>query len=126
MDSLFKGKISDHIKKEICPLLHCPINKIKIEVLPVQQQSNGVDCGIFALAFCLHILLTKSNPVNVFSSDGKLPSHLLHCLKNDKIESFPETLREFTKVCKIRSFYVDVYRRCRMPWKKSENNIYEK
>ena len=46
LDSLFKGRISDHIKKQICTILNCPLEKITIKVLPVQQQTNGVDCGI--------------------------------------------------------------------------------
>ena len=44
-DSLFKGRIADHTKQQICASLNCDYLKhLKINVLPVQQPSNGVDC----------------------------------------------------------------------------------
>ena len=60
IDSLFKGKIAVHTKQQICAILNCDLKHVKIKVLSVQQQSNGVDCGVFVLAFCFPILSEKA------------------------------------------------------------------
>ena len=57
MDSLFKRRVSDHLKQQISALLNCRNKNIKINLIPVQQQTNGVDCSLFVLAFCSEILL---------------------------------------------------------------------
>ena len=89
MDSLFNGRIAEHTKKQIWSILNCAAAKIKVNVFPVQQQSNGVDCGIYALAFCFYILSKRTNPVNDFFNQEKLKPHLLHCLTGGKMIHFP-------------------------------------
>ena len=64
--SLFRARIADHTKQQICAILNCDLKHVKIKVFSVQQQSNGVDCGVFALAFCFHILSEKADPVGIF------------------------------------------------------------
>ena len=54
-DFLFKGKIMDSVKKKICNLLHSKEKKVKMHVIPVQQQKNNTDCGIYAIAFAYFI-----------------------------------------------------------------------
>ena len=51
MDTLFNGRIAEHTKMQICSILNFAAGKIKVNILPVQQQSNSVDCGIYVLAF---------------------------------------------------------------------------
>jgi Ulp1 family protease len=46
LDSLFNGRIADHIKRQICANLNFTGDQLKINVIPVQQQTNGVDCGV--------------------------------------------------------------------------------
>ena len=50
-DSLFKGIIADHTKQQFCVILNYELKHVKTNVLPIKQQSNGVDCGVSALAF---------------------------------------------------------------------------
>ena len=90
-DSLFKGRIADHTKQQICAILNCDLKQVKIKVFSVQQQSNGVDCGVFALAFCFHILSEKADPVGIFFDENKFRHHLLHCLTADLICPFPKS-----------------------------------
>ena len=68
MDSLVnrvgKGKkrkirIHTHVKEQICDLIRTPDDEIHIKVERVQQQSNGVDCGLFAIAFAHYVLINK-------------------------------------------------------------------
>ena len=65
MDSLFKGRVPNHSKQQLSALLNFRNKNIKINVLPVQQQTNGVDCGLFTLEFCSEIPLTNVNPVGI-------------------------------------------------------------
>ena len=51
IDNLFKGRIADHTKQQISAILNCDLKHVKIKFLPVQQQSNRIDCSVFALAF---------------------------------------------------------------------------
>ena len=76
------------MKQQICAILNCDLKHVKINVLSVQQQRNGVDCGVFALAFCVHILSEKINPVGIFFDESKFRHHLLHCLTADLISLF--------------------------------------
>ena len=46
IDNLFKERIADHTKQQIYAIMNCDLKHVKINVLSVQQQSNGVDCGV--------------------------------------------------------------------------------
>ena len=127
IDSLFKGRIADHMKQQICAILNCDFkHQVKIKVLPVQQQSNGVDFGVFVLAFCFHILSEKANLVGIFFDESKFRHHLLHCLTANLISPFPKSNGQAMKTCKDREIMVETFCTCRMPWRKAENNIYAK
>ena len=42
--------------KQICDLVHCSESVLGIILPSAQQQPNGVDCGVFAIAFAVDIL----------------------------------------------------------------------
>ena len=90
MNSLFNGWIAEHTKKQICSILNCAAAKIKVNVLPVEQQSNGIYFWIYAIAFCFYILSKRANPLNAFLNQRKESSHLLHRLTADKMIKFSE------------------------------------
>ena len=50
-DSLNKGNIALHIKKQVASMLFHPHARIKFHVKEVKQQENSVDCGVFAVAY---------------------------------------------------------------------------
>ena len=49
-DSLFSGRINDFTKQQIYALMQADEDALKINVMPVQQQTNSMDCEIFAMA----------------------------------------------------------------------------
>ena len=51
LDSKFNYSLSKQTKKQICALLHCPLKTIQVTNLPVQQQTGGDDCGLFAIVY---------------------------------------------------------------------------
>ena len=61
---------------------------IAIKSVPVQQQQDGSDCGIFAIAFAT-CLVTGHSPGDFTFDIPKMRPHLLDCLKNGTITMFP-------------------------------------
>ena len=55
-DSLFHGKIRDHVKMKICNIFKCSGKELTVNVKACQQQTNGADCGVFPVANLFHIL----------------------------------------------------------------------
>ena len=54
--SLFHGKIKDHIKMQVCNLYECPEDEVVIKVRICQQQTNAVDCGVYAVTNAFYVL----------------------------------------------------------------------
>ena len=109
MDSLFKGRVPDHSEQQLSALLNFRNKNVKINVLPVQQQTNGVDCDLFALEFCSEKTLTNFNPVGIYIQEDQLRPHLLHCLAAVKITEFPKSTKESYKFCGEKFFYIDIF-----------------
>ena len=57
---------------------------LKINVMPVQQQTNSVDCGIFAMAFLICILFDE-NPKTQRFDEKLLQESLLQMLAEQHI-----------------------------------------
>ena len=80
----------------------------------MQQQPNGVDCGVFAVAFAVDIL-------NEFAEIGKrfdvekMRLHLLKCFEEEEFTLFPRS-HKHTKLSKGHNIYVDIYCICRSPF----------
>ena len=62
---MFRGKVNNHINRQICAIMHYTEDILNIHIVPVQQQTNTVDCGLYAQAFVKHIADTGSNPSKV-------------------------------------------------------------
>ena len=61
---------------------------VALDPKPVQQQTNGSDCGVFAIAFATSLVFGV-DPIFVnFDAKGMRP-HLATCLRNGKISLFP-------------------------------------
>ena len=55
-DSLFHGRIRDHVKLQICNIYKSENSLLQINIRSCRQQTNGVDCGIYAVANAFYIL----------------------------------------------------------------------
>ena len=51
-----------------------------LNFVPVQQQSNGSDCGVFAIAFATCLVL-ETDPRQVTFDVNGIRHHLASCLK---------------------------------------------
>ena len=85
-DSLYHDVISQEIEEQTNDLLGGGL--ISLDFVPVQQQSNGSDCGVFSIAFAT-CLVFATNPSFVTFDVVRMRSHLLACLKNERMSMFP-------------------------------------
>jgi len=61
-----------------------------IRCIPVQQQKNLSDCGVFSIAFATSLLYGQ-NTMNVTYNINQMHPHLMECLKGGNRTSFPTT-----------------------------------
>ena len=122
-DSLFRGENNEYpedILKSICRIAACSRASLRINCLPVQQQGNAIDCGIFVIAFatdiCFHI-----DPCQSSYDHGKMREHLLTCLQLDEFTPFPKIKR---RVKRSRSYhlYENIYCICRQNFTESDTD----
>ena len=83
-DSLY---ITQTTKELIAKYVHK--EKVKINIINVQQQENDSDCGVFAFAKCL--LEGKDPSLYDFVNPR---NHLAQCLPQGSIPEFPKVLAE--------------------------------
>lgn len=65
MDSLLstsgrKAVLNTHVVRQIANLLQPPSSTLVLRIENVQQQPNGFDCGLYAIAFAQYVLKHKS------------------------------------------------------------------
>ncbi|XP_065656309.1 uncharacterized protein LOC136081887 [Hydra vulgaris] len=109
-DSLFTG-----FNKNTVPLLvhrvarsiliNEGIEFINLEVMRCQNQDNGNDCGLHAIANAT-ALCHGIDPSVILWERNSMRSHFLKCVENRKLEMFPSILSNGTKTCSI-SFQCD-------------------
>ena len=123
MNSLFKGRVSVHIKKQICFITNSKEREIKIKVAGVQQQTNGIDCGLYAIAFINYMLHNKEYPFGVKFDQSKMRHHLLRSISCNSLQSFP--VREVVQKKEIikKIFKLKLYCTCRMYWVPSDESM---
>ena len=86
-DSLYHNIIYSEVEDQVINLVGQE-NFTGIQVVPVQQQKNGSDCGVFAAAFAT-CLAHGTLPQTVQFDVCKMRSHLYHSLKNGQLQMFP-------------------------------------
>ena len=59
-------------------------------ILPVDQQTNAVGCGVYAIANAVEFLHEDGNPEAIFKRD-EMRSHLIHCLETAQMTPFPKS-----------------------------------
>lgn len=85
-DSLFNDIIENEVEEQIKSLFGG--NFQGITNVPVQQQLNESNCGVFAVAFAT-CLVYSSNPQDFMFHIPQMRPHLLECLKAGEMRLFP-------------------------------------
>ena len=109
-DSLYSA-LPTQAKEQICSLLCTQDPVIKLNFANIQLQANSSDCGLFALAFATALCEGK-RPEELHFKRDLLRPHLLQCLEEGKMTSFPsKVVRRGQKVKRVDS--INVFCRCR-------------
>ena len=109
-DSHFHGRIKDHVKLQICNLYKSGNDNITVNVRMCQQQSNGVDCGLYAV-YNAYSLLKGEDISSQKIDERKLRSHFLQCVGNGRFSQPPITVYCDEKIINVETFCV-----CKMAW----------
>ena len=62
---------------------------VMVTFSPVQNQQDGHNCAVFAVAFAVEILDCKS-PIGAVFHVPQLRNHLIYCLKSGALTPFPK------------------------------------
>ena len=113
-DSLH-GRLPSHAKIVIADLLRSQEahHEIAINYMDVQWQSNGSDCGLFALANTV-MLCNAMNPTKFTFDQGQMRKHLADCIKTGRLTVFP-IRGQRRKISHPHTETFQVYCICRLP-----------
>ena len=75
--------------------------------MPVQQQKNEVDCGLFSIAFALSLAFGE-NPSNSAYDSTALRPRLRKCLTSGRIAPFPKIEEKRLVRCKLITHTVEI------------------
>ena len=121
-DSLVGIKIKLMLAKQIANVIQTQEERISIEIMPVQQKANSVDCGLYALAFAVSLLHGR-DPCQEHYDEGKMRTHFLKCIQTKKITLFPSVSSPSKHVCCSRNESIIPFCVCRIPRYTSDFNV---
>ena len=90
---------------------NCHGSVLELCILPIQQQKNSIDCGIFAIAHATEIL-HGGNVGNSSLDVILMRDHSLVCLQLQKFPPFAKTNKSVYR-CRPVSLFSNMYRICR-------------
>ena len=117
-DSLKMKHISKDVTAQIVSYAYHPGPQLIILSKSVQQQGNGVDCVVYAIAFATGLAYV-SNPEKESYDKKKIRSHLVECLKIGKLIT-GEVVR-----CDNGTSNIELYCLCHVPHAPPTNERYE-
>ena len=84
---------------------------LKVNCLQVQQQSNSIDCGVFAIAFVVDVCFELPPNESCFDIT-EMCNHLSACPQLQESSPFPKIARRVPR-CRFFQRYIDIFCVCR-------------
>ena len=111
-DSLH-GTLSPKAQRVVADLIQSQVAYVTIQYVDVQWQSNGYDCGLFALANAT-ALCDGTDPSTLSFDQSKMRQHFLACIEKNNLQQFPvRGQRRIIRPPHIQK--VEVFCVCRLP-----------
>ena len=73
-DSLNNGAVPRFVKKQIASMLCSSEPAIHLNIVPVEQQTNSLDCGVFAVAFATSLAFGEDPAQRKYDMSAMRPS----------------------------------------------------
>ena len=112
--------LNDSLKVQLAQIYGQGKSKITVKIPHVQQQNNGYDCGLFAIANMMEFVSNRYDGLR----DGKLVftfiqhemrRHLKKCLSQKFMEPFPKRKLKCSKQIAVKSVEIDLLCCCSSP-----------
>ena len=92
---------------------------LEVILIETQKQTNGVDCGVFAIALLVEFFTKRVlNSTVCFGTKKKMRSHLLNCIESGYLTCFPTVpkrpIRKGNRT-KSKSITINLHCNCRLP-----------
>ena len=101
-DSLSSRSIAPELIRQLRQLYTTGGEKLAVHCPSVTQQTNGSDCGVFAIAFAIDLCAGYDPSLREYDR-RELRPHIIRCFRNSLLEQFP-TVGERTQ--HTNSFYI--------------------
>ena len=92
--------------------------EILVENKGVQQQTNSIYCGLFAIAFATSLAFGE-DLANVTYDSTKLRMYLIKCLDENQMTCVAKSTENSVSKCQSRLATIELYCKCRMLYSKS-------
>lgn len=102
------------IVKQACKILQCIQPSITINVINVQPQVGGTDCGLFAIAMAFD-LCNSIDPITFTYCQDQMREHLQVCFEQKILTHLPSVVRGKVKQRSVMSVTVELFCLCRQP-----------
>lgn len=111
------GKITPSLHIQLACLYGTDYNLITVRLPQIQQQTNSIECGLFAIANTVQFCYSYYQGSDLLMYDAPyLRPHLIHCLETRRFTPFPR-IETKAKLNKKKMTYIDVQSdcKCRLP-----------
>ena len=89
-------------------------NGLLVSVVPIQQQQETNNCGLFSIAAAYHAAVRSDIGLLTFN-ESHLRAHLIKCFEQKKLTRFPQSKRLCVTRPASQNFVIVVYCPCKKP-----------
>ena len=88
------------------------MDTIKATALPLQEQINDIDCGLYALAFIVYLLENNKYSTEVSFDQNQMQNHLLQPFESNQLSGFPISISKKVKRNKKKEISMELFCSC--------------
>ena len=115
-DSLAGTSLTSSLEVQMSQIYQVAIRNgvLTVKQMPVQQQGNHIDCGVYSIAYAYHAALGDELTTLHFDP-AKIRKHLIDCFTVEKFSPFPTKKGQPPRRCTKRNIHICVYCICLLP-----------